>query len=47
MEFEKGDLLDLFYHKKIDILVHGCNCFNTMGAGIAKQIDTRDKLLIH
>tara|TARA_E500000178_G_scaffold355819_1_gene429961 strand:+ start:604 stop:1041 length:438 start_codon:yes stop_codon:yes gene_type:complete len=38
MEFEKGDLLDLFYHKKIDILVHGCNCFNTMGAGIAKKI---------
>ena len=38
MEFEKGDLLDLFDHKKIDILVHGCNCFNTMGAGIAKKI---------
>jgi O-acetyl-ADP-ribose deacetylase (regulator of RNase III) len=38
MEFEKGDLLDLFNRKKIDILVHGCNCFNTMGAGIAKQI---------
>lgn len=22
----------------IDILVHGCNCYHTMGAGIAKQI---------
>lgn len=38
MKFEKGNLLEFLHHKKIDILVHGCNCFNTMGAGITKQI---------
>ena len=32
----KGDLLKLA--KDYDIIIHGCNCFNTMGAGIAKQI---------
>ena len=34
----KGNLLTLFENNNIDILVHGCNCFHTMGAGIAKQI---------
>ena len=38
MEFIKGNLLDLFENQAFDILVHGCNCFHTMGAGIAKQI---------
>lgn len=33
-----GDLLEEFEAQRIDILVHGCNCFHTMGAGIAKQI---------
>jgi O-acetyl-ADP-ribose deacetylase (regulator of RNase III) len=33
-----GDLLDEFQKGNIDILVHGCNCFHTMGAGIAGQI---------
>ena len=23
---------------EVDIIVHGCNCFNIMGAGVAKQI---------
>ena len=41
MDFIKGDLLDLFEKKEIDILVHGCNCFHTMGAGIAKQIKNK------
>lgn len=34
----KGDLLFLAKNKVFDIIGHGCNCFNTMGAGIAKQI---------
>ena len=34
----KGDLLELFDNGEFDIIVHGCNCVNTMGAGIAKQI---------
>lgn len=34
----EGDLLDLFQKKQFNILVHGCNCHNVMGAGIALQI---------
>lgn len=34
----KGDLLLLAHHDWFDVIGHGCNCQNTMGAGIAKQI---------
>jgi len=34
----KGDLLKLANRGQFDLIVHGCNCHNTMGAGIAKQI---------
>lgn len=34
----QGDLLELAERGKFDIIVHGCNCQNTMGSGIAKQI---------
>jgi O-acetyl-ADP-ribose deacetylase (regulator of RNase III) len=34
----KGDLLALFQAGHFDVIVHGCNCQATMGAGIAKQI---------
>jgi O-acetyl-ADP-ribose deacetylase (regulator of RNase III) len=37
----KGNLLDLFDNREFDAIVHGCNCFNNMGAGIAKQIKER------
>lgn len=43
MKYNKGNLLTLFEQKEIDILVHGCNCFHTMGAGIAKQIKEKYK----
>ena len=33
-----GDLLAFAKEGKFDVIVHGCNCFNTMGAGIALQI---------
>lgn len=33
-----GDLVALAKEGYFDVLVHGCNCFNTMGAGVAKQI---------
>lgn len=33
-----GDLLQLADDGKFDVIAHGCNCFCTMGAGIAKQI---------
>jgi O-acetyl-ADP-ribose deacetylase (regulator of RNase III) len=37
----KGDLLDLFDQGEFDIIAHGCNCKNIMGAGIAAQIEER------
>lgn len=40
MSFQEinGDLIKLAQQGHFDIIVHGCNCFNTMGSGIAKQI---------
>lgn len=34
----RGDLVEMADQGLFDVLVHGCNCFKTMGAGIAKQI---------
>ena len=34
----KGDLIKLAKNGEFDVIVHGCNCFNTMGLGIALQI---------
>ena len=33
-----GDLLTLAVAGDFDVIIHGCNCQNTMGAGIAKSI---------
>ena len=33
-----GDLIDLAKKGNFDVVVHGCNCFCTMGAGIAPQM---------
>ena len=38
MNIVKGCLIELAVEGNFDVIVHGCNCFNTMGAGIAKQI---------
>ncbi len=38
MKIIKGDLIKLAKEGKFDVIVHGCNCFHTMGAGIARQI---------
>lgn len=38
MNIIKGDLLALAKQGKFDVIVHGCNCFHTMGGGIARQI---------
>lgn len=38
MKTIKGNLITLANEGKFDLIVHGCNCFNTMGAGIAKSI---------
>eukprot|EP01134_Creolimax_fragrantissima_P000121 CFRG0121T1 len=38
MKTVTGDLLVMAEQGSFDVIVHGCNCFNTMGAGIAKLI---------
>jgi O-acetyl-ADP-ribose deacetylase (regulator of RNase III) len=40
MECVKGDLIHLAKEGRFDVIIHGCNCFCTMGAGIARQIRT-------
>lgn len=37
----QGNLLDLAEEGEFDVIIHGCNCFCTMGAGIAAQIKQR------
>ena len=37
----KGDIFEAFDNKKFDIIGHGCNCMNLMGAGIAATISKR------
>ena len=34
----KGNLIKLAYDGEFDVIVHGCNCYNNMGAGIALSI---------
>jgi O-acetyl-ADP-ribose deacetylase (regulator of RNase III) len=38
MNLIKGDLIQLAITGRFDVIVHGCNCFCTMGAGIAAMI---------
>lgn len=38
MMYVNGDLIKLANHGDFDIIIHGCNCFCTMGGGIAKAI---------
>lgn len=38
MKTIKGNLIELAKNGDFDVIVHGCNCFCTMGAGIAKGI---------
>jgi O-acetyl-ADP-ribose deacetylase (regulator of RNase III) len=40
MKTLKGDLIKLAIAGNFDLIVHGCNCFCTMGAGIAVAIRT-------
>lgn len=41
LKHAKGNLLDLAEQGHFDVIVQGCNCFNTMGGGIAKEIAER------
>ena len=38
MKHVRGDLIAMALDGKFDVIVHGCNCFHTMGAGIALHI---------
>lgn len=38
MKTVEGDLITLALEGQFDVIVHGCNCFCTMGAGIARAI---------
>lgn len=38
INYLKGDLIKLAHECYFDVIVHGCNCFCTMGAGIAPQM---------
>lgn len=38
MKTVTGDLLELARNGAFDVIVHGCNCFHTMGAGIARPV---------
>ena len=39
-DIRKGDLIEAFKQGEVDMICHGCNCFHTMGAGVAKAIAT-------
>jgi O-acetyl-ADP-ribose deacetylase (regulator of RNase III) len=41
LKHTKGNLLDLAEAGEFDVVVQGCNCFNAMGGGIAKEIAAR------
>lgn len=38
MKTVKGDIVALAKAGEFDVVVHGCNCFHTMGAGVALQL---------
>lgn len=38
MNTRSGNLITLAQEGHFDVIIHGCNCFCTMGAGIAKAI---------
>ena len=47
LKHTKGNLLNLAEAGEFDIVVQGCNCFNTMGGGIAREIRERYPYAAH
>jgi hypothetical protein len=41
MKTVKGNLIELAEQGEFNIIVQGCNCFETMGSGIAREIKER------
>lgn len=40
-DYIQGDLFEIIKNGQHDAIIHGCNCFHTMGAGFAKEIANR------
>lgn len=38
LKHAKGNLVDMAAQGQFSIIIHGCNCHNTMGSGIAREI---------
>jgi|SRR6056297_274630 len=38
MNVVHGDIIDLAENGELDVIIHGCNCFCRMGAGLARAI---------
>ena len=38
MKTVTGNLITMALNGEFDVIIHGCNCFHTMGAGIARAI---------
>ena len=38
LNYVDGDLISLALYGHFDVIAHGCNCFCTMGAGIAPKM---------
>jgi O-acetyl-ADP-ribose deacetylase (regulator of RNase III) len=38
MKVIQGDLVEMALQGKFDVIIHGCNCYCTMGSGIARTI---------
>lgn len=36
--YHKEDITPILKNRQYEIFVHGCNCFNSMGAGVAKIV---------
>ena len=41
LKYKKGNLVDAWLDGEVDVLIHQCNCYNTFGSGIAKEIRER------
>lgn len=38
MKIVEGNILDVIKNRECDVVLHVCNCFHTMGAGLALQL---------
>ena len=47
MKTIEGDLIELADAGRFDVIIHGCNCFHSMGAGIAAQIAKRWRSVLY